>query len=94
MIAYKLPFAGTGSAATLNLTLSGGGTTGAITLRRKNGNVTTHYSATEVIFMVYDGTYWQVNSYYDSDSTGYYHKRIYPNLKAGPNKIFPYTMIM
>jgi hypothetical protein len=25
---------------------------------------------------------------------GYYLRRIYPNLKAGTNKIFPYTMIM
>lgn len=95
MIAYKLPVAGNGSAATLNLTLSGGGTTGAIGVRRKGtGTVTTHYSAGEIIFMVYDGSYWQINSYYDSDSTGYYTKRIYPNLKAGPGKIFPYTMIM
>ena len=69
IIAYKLPVAGNSSAATLNLTLAGGTTTGAIGVKRKGtGNTTTHYSAGEVIFMVYDGTNWQVNADYDSNS--------------------------
>jgi len=70
MIAYKLPKAGNSSAATLNLTLADGTTTtGAIAVKRKgSGNTTTHYSAGEVIFMAYDGTYWQVNADYDSNS--------------------------
>jgi len=39
---------------------------------------------------------FRVINYYDSNSndTGYYHRKIYPNLKAGANKIFPYTLIM
>lgn len=38
---------------------------------------------------------WRVMTMYDSNSndTGYYHRRIYPNLKAG-GVIHPYTIIM
>lgn len=62
-IAYYLPFAGNSSAATLNLTLSGGGTTGAKNVRWNNTNVTTHYPAGSVINMTYDGTYWKTSAY-------------------------------
>lgn len=69
-IAYKLPYAGTGTAATLNLTLSGGGTTGAKGVRRMvdnnaNYTVTTQYGAGAVIQMTYDGGYWRVSSGYN-----------------------------
>ena len=38
---------------------------------------------------------FRVINYYDSNSdNGYYHRKIYTNLKAGSNKIFPYTLIM
>ena len=42
------------------------------------------------------GGVWRVINYYDSNSndTGYYLRRIYPNLKAGVGGIFPYTIIM
>lgn len=42
------------------------------------------------------GGVWRVINFYDSNSNdiGYYVRRIYPNLKVGSNKIFPYTMIM
>lgn len=42
------------------------------------------------------GGVWRVINYYDSNSndTAYYTRRIYPNMKTGSNKIFPYTMIM
>ena len=42
------------------------------------------------------GGVFRVINYYDSNSndTGYYHRKIYPNLKAGSNKIHPYTLIM
>lgn len=62
-IAYYLPYAGTSSAATLNLTLSGGGTTGAKNVRINNSNVTTHFAQYSVIVLVYDGTYWKVDNY-------------------------------
>lgn len=41
------------------------------------------------------GGVWRVLNYYDSNSndTGYYHRRIYPNLKAG-GAIHPYSIIM
>jgi len=44
---------------------------------------------------VSDGV-WRIINYRDTNDndTGYYLRRIYPNLKAGSNKIFPYTMIM
>lgn len=69
-IAYKLPYAGNSSAATLNLTLSGGGTTGAKGVRRMADNnanytVTTQYGAGAVIQMTYDGEYWRVSSGYN-----------------------------
>ena len=69
IIAYKLPKAGTSSAATLNLTLSNGTTSGAKAIKRQGASsTTTHYPAGTVIFMAYDGTYWQVNADYDSDT--------------------------
>lgn len=76
VIAYYLPYAGNSSAATLNLTLPGGGTTGAKGIRRQGGStVTTHFAANNVIVMIYDGTYWKVSGYYYTDSnsipTGY-----------------------
>lgn len=68
-IAYYLPYAGTDSAATLTLTLSGGTTTNAISLRRQaTSTVTTHFAANNVIILTYDGTYWRVNAYYDSNT--------------------------
>lgn len=71
-IAYYLPYAGNSSAATLNLTLSGGGTSGAKNVKYNSNNsaannVTTHYGAGSVIQMTYDGTYWRVAAgYYDT----------------------------
>ena len=39
---------------------------------------------------------WRVINFYDSnsDSTGYNVRRYYTCMKAGPNKVFPYTFIM
>lgn len=60
-IAYKLPYAGSGN-ATLNLTLSGGGNTGAKPVYI-NGDirVSTDYSANSVIRLTYDGSSWIAN---------------------------------
>ena len=69
VIAYKLPYAGNSSAATLTLTLADGTPTQAISLKRKGtGAVTTHYSAGEIILLIYDGTNWQVNGEYDANN--------------------------
>ena len=52
-IFYYLPYAGSGN-ATLNLTLSGGGTTGAKTIRWTGSTqLTTHYAAGSVISLTY-----------------------------------------
>ena len=69
VIAYYLPFAGTSTAATLNLTLADGSTTGAIALRRTaSSTVTTQFAADNVIIMIYDGDYWKVAAYYDTNT--------------------------
>ena len=61
-IRYKLPFAGTSTAATLTLTLSDGTTkTDAIGIRCSGStSVTTQFAAGTIIYMTYDGTYWQI----------------------------------
>ena len=74
VIAYLLPFAGTSTAATLTLTMAGGSMTEAIPLRRTvTSTVTTQFAAGSVLVLIYDGTYWQVSAYYDSNTvpTGY-----------------------
>ena len=76
IIAYYLPFAGTSTAATLTLTMKNGATTEAIRLLRVGSNtITTQFAANNVIILIYDGTYWRVSAYYDSDTntvpTGY-----------------------
>ena len=68
-IVYELPVAGNSSAATLTLTLPDGTTTSAIALRRAGSStVTTTYGVGNVLFMVYNGTYWKVSAYYDSNT--------------------------
>ena len=62
-IAFYMTSEGTSTAATLNLTLSGGGTTGAKSVRINNSNVTTHFHVNSVIFLAYDGTYWKTFDY-------------------------------
>ena len=38
---------------------------------------------------------WRVINYYDSgNDTGYYTRKIYSLVKAGSNKVFPYTLVM
>lgn len=97
IIAYKLPVAGNSSAATLNLTLAGGTTTGAIPVKRKGtGNTTTHYSAGEVIFMAYDGTNWQVNADYDSNSndTSLTYMRVNHGQVAPTTALYRYQLML
>ena len=55
--------------------------------------VTGQTSSTRVTI---NGGAWRVINYYDSNSndTGYYHRRIYPNLKAGTGGIDKYVIIM
>ena len=75
VIIYHLPKAGTSSAATLNLTLPDGSTTGAKTVYRLASTTTTTTFASGCdILMVFDGTNWKVNAYVDttgSNTIGY-----------------------
>lgn len=68
-IRYYLPVAGTSSAATLNLTLSNGNTTGEIPLRRAGtSTVTTTFASGNIIYLTYDGEYWKVSAYVDTNT--------------------------
>ena len=59
VIFFKMTSAGTSSAATLNLTLANGTTTGAKNIRYNSAtNLTTHFPQNTVLELVYDGTYW------------------------------------
>ena len=68
-IFYKLPYASTSTSVTLNLTLKGGGTTGAKNVFYKNTTrVTTHFGVGQVVGLTYDGTAWYVISPSDNNS--------------------------
>lgn len=71
-IRYRLPYAGTSTGATLNLTLSGGAT-GAKNIYRygTTTQITTHFAAGSVITMTYNGTNWIADAFYDSNSYAY-----------------------
>ena len=94
-IRYWLPFAGTGSAATLNLTLSDGKTTGAITCyNRGTETTTTHFPAGSLINFTYRSnvningtayTGWFADAYYNSDT--YDRLRFYSYIKCGTTPI-------
>ena len=66
-IAYRLPKTSAAN-ATLNLTLSDGGTTGAKAVYYNNSRVGTQYPANSVIHMTYDGSNWRITNY-NSDTT-------------------------
>lgn len=70
VIAYKLPYAGSGSAS-LTLTFtnpSGNENSGNIPVYLNNTRVTTHYAANSVILMVYDGTNWRSTDYWNGNN--------------------------
>lgn len=81
VIVYRLPYDGTNTAATLNLTLPDGTTTGAKNVKyNTGGNVGTTYGAGCDIFMVFDGSYWKCAPWYDSNN--YDRIRHNTNVKA------------
>lgn len=97
MILYVLPYAGTSSAATLNLTLSTGSTTGAKHIYRYGSTtaITTHFSALSRILLIYDATNgrWNSSAYYDSNSDNTY-LLYYNNQTAGSGGIMMYSLFM
>ena len=99
VIIYHLPVAGSSSAATLNLTLPDGTTTGAKNIyRQASSTVTTTFAADCDILMVYDGTQWKVNAYVDttnSNSIGYQlrtDKGVYVN--GASTSIYRYQLLV
>lgn len=92
-IAYKLTYAGTSTAATLNLTLAGGGTTGAKAVKMVYStssntgtlsNVTTHWPVNSIIQMTYDGTQWVISNYNTNvDDKNARNVRFYNTIVAG-----------
>ena len=69
VIAYYLPTSGTSTAATLKLTLADGRETSAIELRTTATTaVKTQFAAGNVIIMIFDGVYWKVSAYYDTNT--------------------------
>ena len=64
-IDYRLPYAGTGSAATLNLNGLGAKTV----YNGRKGSTTTHYVAGSIIRLTYYGGAFYADAYYDSNST-------------------------
>lgn len=70
-IAYYLPYAGTTSAATLNLTLADGSTTTGAKSIYFTGTtaVKQQFGAGSLILMTYDGTAWHTNNYIDHTYT-------------------------
>lgn len=65
-IAYKLSQTGSGS-ATLTLTLSNGTTAGG-PVYAGDTRLTTHYPKNSILIMVWDGTNWRTNPYYNTNT--------------------------
>lgn len=64
-IDYRLPYAGTGTAATLNLNGLGAKTV----YNGRKGSTTTHYVAGSIIRLTYYGGAFYADAYYDSNTT-------------------------
>ena len=91
-IAYKLPYASTSTAATLNLTLADGMQTGAKPVYMNNNTaVSNQYAVNTIIQMTYDGTAWKICNYNTNTNTvGIYGGTV----TAGANGIRGYTLVM
>lgn len=89
-IRYRLPYAGTSSGATLNLTLSSGAT-GAKKVYRlgTSTQITTHFGAGSVITMTYDGTNWIVDAFYDSNNYANVRQYQHGQNAAGATNKYP-----
>ena len=71
VIYYKLPYASTSTAVTLNLTLADGTTTGAKEVWFWNGGrLTTHYGVNSVVGLIYNGSQWWVINPSSNNSDG------------------------
>ena len=107
-ISYVLPYAGTNTGATLELTLDDGTTTGAINCYITTGRLSNHVGVARPMILTYypKGTLvnggtpntddrWVMSAYYDSDNNAYNTKLIGTNIiQVGANGIFRVTFIM
>lgn len=87
-IFYRLPYAGTSTAATLNLTLADGTTTGALPVYYVAGSrLTTHYGANNIIGMTYVAAdnAWYCDADRDTDSYAYALRAYYNIYKTYTN---------
>lgn len=102
-IMYYLPYGGSGN-ATLNLTLAGGGTTGAKNCYYATGRLTTHFGAGQNFIMTYwsagsisiNGTAttddrWIISAQYDSNSVDQL-RNTYSHPTAGSNGLKQYGL--
>ena len=93
-IRYKLPFAGTSSAADLELTLADGSTTGAIPIRRLGGStVTTTFAVESVILMTYDGSVWMCDAQTTYSNTIGYQLRTNSSSLPAQAKFYRYRLL-
>ena len=86
-ISYKLPYASTSSAVTLNLTLNNNTTTGAKSVYYLNETrLTTQYDVNSIVELIYDGMSWRVINPY-SDANTYDRTRYQQPIQAGSTAI-------
>lgn len=83
-IAYKLPYAGSGSASLQLKDSAGNNVGGNIPVYSMTTRVTTHYPAQSVIQMTYDGTNWRTAGWYNTNDTARY-VQYYNSILAGEN---------
>ena len=91
-IAYYLPYAGTSSKATLELTFPDGTTSGAKAVYAGNTQLTTHYPQYSIMIMVWNGTNWRTNPFYYSDTNNFasivgYYNNVLARVAIAANSI-------
>lgn len=93
VIWYKLPFASTSTAVTLDLTLADGTTTGTKNVFFWNGQrVTTHYGINSVVGLVYNGSEWWVIN--PSSNNTYDYLRVATRIVSGESSQIPANRII
>jgi len=93
-ISYKLPYASTSSAVTLNLTLNTELTTGAKEVYYLNTTrLSNQYAVNSIIQLIYDGSAWRVLNPY-SDANTYDRTRYQQAIKAGTPAIVAGNIIV
>jgi len=93
-ISYKLPYASTSTAVTLNLTLSNNTATGKKDVYYLNTTrLSTQYGVNSIIELIYDGSAWRVLNPYTNSNT-YDRIRYQQNIQAGATAIVAGNIIV